>query len=238
MSIGQEATFDALRADLVTANHILAAEKILDAFGHVSVRATTDKFLLARSMAPALVTAQDILSFDFEAVETEGDVRPSYLERFIHAAIYRARPDVHAIVHSHSWVTIPFGIARREKLRPVYHMSSFLGAGAPVFDIRTAGGDATDMLIRNLPLGDALAQTLGNESVVLMRGHGVTIVGANLRQAVFRAIYTEVSARIQTAAMGMGEVTYLNAAEAEAATIANNTQVDRAWDLWRRNLSH
>jgi ribulose-5-phosphate 4-epimerase/fuculose-1-phosphate aldolase len=227
----------ALRLELVVANHILAAEGVVDGFGHVSIREQPGYFLLARSMAPSLVTLNDILTFDLDGAVCGGDTRAPYLERFIHAAIYRARPDVCAIVHSHSPAALPFAAVKTEKLRPIYHMSSFLGAGAPVFEIRDAGGDATDMLIRNQPLGEALARSLGGEAVVLMRGHGSTIVGATLRQAVFRAIYTEINARVQTAAMGMGEVTYLNPAEAAAATAANDGQINRAWDLWHRKVA-
>ncbi len=219
--------------DLVTANHILAREGVVDGFGHVSARSGPQHFILARSMAPLLVTSDDILTFDLQSAECASDARPPYLERFIHAAIYQARPDVHAIVHSHSATTIPFGTVKGAMLRPIYHMAGFLALGAPVFEIRDVGGQATDMLIRNRPYAEALAETLGSSAVVLMRGHGVTVVGATLRQAVFRAIYTELNARIQLLAMGIGKVEYLNAAEAAAATSVNDSQVGRAWDLWR-----
>ncbi len=226
-----------LRSDLVTANHILAREGVVDGFGHVSTRDGSGRFLLARGMAPLLVTAEDIQTFDLEGAVCGGDARTPYLERFIHAGIYRARPDVHAVVHSHSPAIIPFATVKDVSLQPVYHMSAFLGLGAPVFEIRDVGGPATDMLIRNRQLGEALAQKLGESAVVLMRGHGATVVGSTLRQAVFRAIYTEVNARVQTVAMGIGEATYLNSAEAEASTRVNDSQVDRAWDLWRLKVA-
>lgn len=223
----------ALREDLVTANHILAREGVVDGFGHVSARAGPGHFILARSMAPLLVTSNDILAFDLGSAECTGDTRTPYLERFIHAEIYRARSDVHAVVHSHSPATIPFGAVKGARLQPIYHMSAFLGSGTPVFEIRMLGGHATDMLIRNRPLGEALAHSLGDSAVVLMRGHGVTVVGSTLRQAVFRAVYTELNARVQMLAMGIGEVEYLNATEAAAATTANDSQIARAWDLWQ-----
>ena len=223
----------ALRDDLVIANHILAREGIVDGFGHVSARAGLENFILARSMAPLLVTSEDILTFDLQSAECEGDPRAPYLERFIHGAIYHARPDVQAIVHSHSATTIPFGTVKGAKLQPIYHMAGFLGMGTPVFEIRDAGGPATDMLIRNRPFGEALARELAGSALVLMRGHGVTVVGASLRQAVFRAVYTEINARVQLLAMGIGEAEYLNAAEAAAASSANDGQIERAWNLWR-----
>jgi ribulose-5-phosphate 4-epimerase/fuculose-1-phosphate aldolase len=223
----------ALREDLVDANHILAHEGVVDGFGHVSARVGPGHFILARSMAPLLVSSADILTFDLASTECGGDTRTLYLERFIHSEIYRARSDVQAIVHSHSPATIPFGAVKGVTLQPIYHMSAFLGQGTPVFEIRNVGGCSTDMLIRNRQLGEALAQDLSDSAVVLMRGHGVTVVGTSLRQAVFRAIYTELNARVQMLAMGIGQVKYLNREEADAATLANDSQIARAWELWR-----
>jgi ribulose-5-phosphate 4-epimerase/fuculose-1-phosphate aldolase len=221
--------------ELVEANHILFDQKIVDGFGHVSARhpERADRFLLARSMAPGLVRADDIVTFDLEGAPATNDARPSYLERFIHSEIYRARPDVGAVVHSHSPGLIPFGVARRVRLRPVCHMCGFLGRGAPVFEIRDAAGDGSDLLVRNPELGAALARSLGDAAAVLMRGHGVTVVGETLRQAVFRAVYTELGAQLQTEALRLGPVAYLSVAEARAAAKTNDSQIDRAWSLWR-----
>lgn len=226
----------ALIDDLVAANRILFQQGVVDGFGHVSVRhpARSDAFLLARSMAPALVTAGDIMAFDFDAVPFDGDDRPAYLERFIHSEIYRTRPDVMAVVHSHSPNVIPFGIVKTVKLQPVCHMSGFIGAAAPVFEIRETAGDASDMLVRDRTLGAALAASLGSSSVVLMRGHGSTVVGTGIRQVVFRAIYTEVNARLQSEAMRLGTPTVLTPAEAENSARTNDGAMHRAWDLWRR----
>jgi len=226
----------ALVADLVTANRILYNEGIVDGFGHISVRhdKQPSHFLLARSMAPGLVTAADIMEFDRdgEAVEPQG--RTPYLERFIQSEIYKTRPDVQSVVHSHSPSVIPFGVVAR-RLQPIYHMSSFLGSGVPVFEIRDTGGPATDMLIRNPALGAALARALGLSSVALLRGHGNIVVGGSIREAVFRAVYTEVNARLATEALrlGDGQVSFLNEAEAAAATATNQAQIGRAWDLWK-----
>ncbi len=223
--------------DLVAANRILSDQNVVDGFGHVSVRHQTDpgRFLLARSMAPGLVTSEDLLEFDLggDALEPRG--RTLYVERFIHSEIYRAYPDINAVVHSHSPSIIPFG-ATTVPLRPIYHMSSFLGAGVPIFEIREAGGPATDMLIRDPELGAAVARTLGRSAVVLMRGHGNVVVGDSLQQVVFRAIYTEINAKLQAEALrlGGGEVAFLNAEEAAKATATNNLVLNRPWELWKQ----
>jgi ribulose-5-phosphate 4-epimerase/fuculose-1-phosphate aldolase len=221
--------------ELVEANHILFDQKIVDGFGHVSARCPerADRFLLARSMAPALVQADDIMTFDLDGAPATADARPSYLERFIHSEIYRARRDVGAVVHSHSPAVIPFGVARRVRLRPICHMCGFLGRGAPVFEIRDAAGDGSDLLVRDPALGAALARSLDDAAAVLMRGHGATVVGETLRQAVFRAVYTELDARLQAEALRLGPVAYMSAAEARAAAKTNDSQIDRAWSLWR-----
>ena len=223
--------------ELVWANRILVNENVLDGFGHVSVRdpLQADRFLIARSMAPALVTAADVLGCDLDGLVHDAQGRRSYMERFIHSEIYRARPDVQAVVHSHSPALIPFGVTGA-RLRPICHMSSFLGSLTPVFEIRTSAGDNTDMLVRNAALGRALAERLGPHQVALMRGHGGIAVGASLPQAVFRAVYTESNARLQAQAMAIGEITFLTPGEAEAATETNNGQLERPWQLWKQRL--
>jgi HCOMODA/2-hydroxy-3-carboxy-muconic semialdehyde decarboxylase len=228
-------TATALIEELVAANHILYRQGVVDGFGHVSVRdeRRPDRFLLARSMAPALVTEDDILGFDLDGNALGGDKRAPYLERFIHCEICRLRADVQAVVHSHSPCVVPFGVVSGAPLRPICHMSGFLHPAAPIFEIRDSAGPASDMLIRNRALGAALARSLGKHAVVLMRGHGSTVVGTNLRQAVFRAVYTEVNARLQTEALRLGVVTFLNAEEAANASAMNDAVLNRAWDLWR-----
>lgn len=223
-------------ADLVAANHILFTHRIVDAFGHASIRIAPDRFLLARNMAPGLVTAEDILTFDLDGEALDAAGRSVYLERFIHGEIYRARPDVQAVVHSHAATVIPFGVSQMP-LRPIFHMAGFLRGPAPIFEIRDHAGDATDLLIRNRELGVALAGSLGRNAVVLMRGHGATIVGDSLPQAVYRAIYTAVNAGLQSEALRLGEVTFLTEGEADAAAASNNGQLTRAWDLWKRQAA-
>ena len=225
--------------DVVAANHILAELAIVDGYGHVSVRDPSDptKFLLARSQAPELVTSADVLVHELDG--NVANLPPGvklYLERFIHAAIYRARPDVTAIVHDHAPSLIPFGITG-VPLRPVYHMSSFVGGGVPVFDIRKAAGKATDMLVKTPELGRTLAQTLGAHPAALMRGHGVVVVGRDLQQAVFRSVYIELNARLQAQAMALGKnVIYLDADEARQAEEFNNSTLARPWALWLRKV--
>ncbi len=225
-----------LIGDLVAANRILAGQGVLDGFGHVSARYDKDpgRYLLARSMAPALVTAADIMEFDLDSIPLDARGRTAYLERFIHGEIYKANPAVQAVVHSHSPAVIPFGVVG-VALRPIFHLGGFLGVGVPVFEIRDAGGPATDMLIRNAALGAALAKTLGGAPVALLRGHGDVVVGRSVREAVFRAIYTEVNARLESEALrlGQGQVEFLNEEEAKAAAETNSAQIGRPWELWK-----
>ena len=227
-------THATLLAEIATANRILAHHGVVDAFGHVSVRhpEKPDHFLLARNMAPGTVTADDIMVFGPDSEAMNGDERRPYLERYIHGEIYLARPDAISVVHSHSPSMVPFGVVPSVKLRPVFHMSGFLGKGAPVFEIRCCAGDESDLLIRDRALGAALAKSLGEDTTVLMRGHGSTVVGSSLYEAVYRAIYAEVNAKLQATAMQLGDVIYLTEGEAQAAMTTNRGQLTRAWNLW------
>jgi len=220
--------------DLVSANHILFKEGVVDGFGHVSMRDERDpeRFLLSKSIAPATVTARDVMEFGLDGEPLNPRGRRPYLERYIHSEIYRARPDVQAVVHSHSPALIPFGITGTS-LRPVFHMSGFLGSATPIFEIREAGGPATDMLIRDRKLGAALARALGAAPFALMRGHGSVAVGTTLKQVVYRAIYAEVNARLQSEALRLGTITFLNEQEAANASRTNDSVIDRPWALWK-----
>ena len=220
--------------DLVAANRILAMRGVLDAYGHVSVRSDRDpsRYLMSRSLAPQLVTAGDIQEYGPDHAPI-GDDRKPYLERFIHGEVYKARPDVMAVVHSHSESSIPFGISR-SALKPVYHMASFLWSGVPVFDIRRVRDD-NDLLVRDVYLGEALARSLGGSSCVLMRGHGMTVVGDSIPEVVFRAIYTEMNAKLQLQAQALeGPLTFLNEVEGKGATAANHGTLERPWALWKK----
>lgn len=224
-------------SNLVLANHILVNEGVLDGFGHISVRDPSDpkRFFIARSMAPALVTEADLVTcnLDGEVIAPVG--AKTYVERFIHSEIYKARPDVHSVVHSHSPAVIPFGVTGA-RLRPICHMSGFLGATVPVYEIRRDAGETSDLLIRNQALGRALADSLGSATVALMRGHGSVTVGVSIQQAVFRAIYTENSARLQLEASRLGEINFLTDGEAQATSDMNDQHLDRPWQMWVRRV--
>jgi HCOMODA/2-hydroxy-3-carboxy-muconic semialdehyde decarboxylase len=222
-----------LLMDLVAANRILAMEGVLDGYGHVSVRSDKhpEHYYMSRSVAPQLVKVADIMEHGPDS-EPLGDDRRPYLERFLHGEIYRQRPDVMAIVHSHSDAVIPFGITR-SAMKPVYHMASFLYTGVPVFEIRKTRKE-NDLLIRDTELGQELARTLGKCSCVLMRGHGMTVVGDSLPEVVFRAVYTQANARLQAAAGRLqGPIEFLSEEEGRRATLTNRGTVERPWELWK-----
>ncbi len=226
-----------LLEELVIGNRIIFDQGVVDAFGHLSVRHDKDptKYLMSRHLAPGLVTAGDIVTFDLDSNPIVDIGQRYYSERYIHGEIYKARPDVVAIIHCHAPSLIPFG-ATKVKLRPIYHMSGFLGAGVPVFEIRAAGG-MTDMLIRSPHLGRALAGTLSDKPMVLMRGHGATMVGASIKQVVYRAIYAATNAGLQMDALRLGEVMFLDDEEAAKAAASNDRSLDRSWALWQRQSS-
>ena len=224
--------------DLVIANRILAQEGVLDAFGHVTARhnRNPNRFFMSRSLAPALITADDLIEYDLDGNAVNARGRGEYSERFIHAEIYRARPDVNAVAHSHAASVIPFGVST-VPLRPVYHLAGFITEGIPIFDIRKAAG-MTDMLVKNSTLGRALAQALGKQPAVLMRGHGMAVAGPAIPFAVGRSIYMDLNARIQMQAMGLGgQVTYLDPEEArKVVESGENRSYERAWELWKQKV--
>jgi ribulose-5-phosphate 4-epimerase/fuculose-1-phosphate aldolase len=225
--------------DLAAASRILAAQNVVDGFGHVSMRHpdASDRYLMARSIAPALVTPADLIEYDLDSNACDANGRSSFIERFIHGEIYKARPDVMAVVHSHSPSVVPFGLVG-VPLRAMFHNAAFIAAGVPVFDIHARFG-ATDMLIRDGAKGVALVASMGSKDIVLLRAHGSVACGPSLQTAVFRAVYTEVNARIQhwTAALaGGGEIAALNAEEGRLADVINQTAGMRAWDLWRSQV--
>jgi len=221
--------------DLVAANRILADQGVLDGWGHVSVRHPRDpnRYLLSRSRAPELIIAEDIMEFDLDSNPVDARSRPLYTERFIHGEIYKARPDVVAIVHTHAPALIPFGISK-VPLKPVYHRSAFIAAGVPVFEIRERAG-MTDMLIRDQALGRALADALGNHPAALMRGHGAVVVGPSLQRVVGRSIFLPLNAtlQMQAAALG-GPVTFLDPEEARKIEEREGYGLARAWEAWKR----
>jgi len=222
----------ALIDDLVTANHILANEGILDGYGHVSVRdpANPNHYFLSRSLAPGLVTAADIVEYDLDSIPV-GDDRTGYRERFIHGEIYKARPDVMAVVHDHSAAVIPFSVSS-VPLRAVSHMGAFIGEGVPVFEIRDVDG-MTDMLVSSPKRGRALATVLGNHPAALMRGHGAAVIGVSVKEVVGRAIYLDLNAKAQEQAVLLGgSVKYFEPEEARKA--GSQDGFERAWGIWKQ----
>jgi len=224
------------RTLLSDANKVLVAKGVLDAYGHVSMRnpENPQEYLLARNLAPALVKPEDIIIYRLDS-DTQ-DPRTGYLERFIHGEIYAARPDVHAVVHSHSASVIPFSISE-VPLRAVWHMAGFLGTKTAVFEMRNFAGDASDLIIGDRKLGEALSHVLSASAVVLMRGHGSVAVGENVEQAVWRSVFTELNARVQLAAHGLGSYMELTEAEGVATAEMNAGQIRRAWEIWRSEVT-
>jgi HCOMODA/2-hydroxy-3-carboxy-muconic semialdehyde decarboxylase len=227
-------------ADLAAAARILAARGVVDGFGHVSMRHpdAPDRYLMSRALAPARVTPADIVEYDLDSEACEPDAPKGFLERFIHGQVYKARPDVGAVVHSHSPSVIPFGLAKAP-MRACFHNAAFLAGGVPVFDISEKYG-ATDMLVSDNNKGVALAECLADRPVALMRAHGSVACGPTLESAVFRAVYTEVSARVQHWALALAEdgeeLAVLTAEEGALADVPNQTAGLRAWDLWREEI--
>ena len=228
-----------LIADLAAAARILAARGVVDGFGHVSMRhpGAPDRHLMSRALAPALVTPADIVEYDLGSVPCAAEAPKGFLERFIHGEIYRARPDIGAVVHSHSPSVIPFGLTDRP-IRACFHNAAFLARGVPVFDISEKFG-ATDMLVSDGAKGVALAECLHDKDIALMRAHGSVACGPTLQTAVFRAVYTEVNARIQHWALALAEggpLAVLSEDEGRLADQPNQTAGLRAWDLWRAEI--
>ncbi len=226
------------RLEVVQASRILFGTGVVDAFGHVSRRcpARPDRFWMSRSMAPGMVGPDDVLEHDLEGAAVDAPGTRVFLERFIHAEIYRVRSDVGAIAHSHAPAVIPF-TAVDAAVRPIAHTCGFLHGTGGAFDVAGHAGNGTDLLIRTAGLGRALARHLGDRAVVLMRGHGFTAVGAAVPEVVFRAVYTMLNCRLQLDALRLGEPRYLSAAEAAACEASTKGQVDRAWDLWVREFA-
>jgi len=225
--------------DLVTGNHILFDQGVLDGFGHVSVRSVKDPthFFMSQSRAPGLVARDDIMEFDADSKPVDQRGRPMYGERFIHGEILRARQDVNSVVHSHSPAVLPYtvtGVA----LRPMIHTAGFIPDRVPTFEIREVEGDDNGILVHNNLDGAGVAKALGNSPLVLMRGHGMAVTGPSVRHAVYRSIYTQLNAQVQIQAMliGAGKITFLNPKEAANVDATNEgglySERPRQWDLW------
>jgi ribulose-5-phosphate 4-epimerase/fuculose-1-phosphate aldolase len=221
--------------ELVTANRILAREGVVDAFGHVSIRhpERADRYVMSRARAPECIEVDDLMEFTLEGVPVDDAGRKPYSERFIHAGVYEARPEVRSVVHHHSPSVIPFGVTGT-RLRPVLHMGASMGTDVPTWDSRTVFGD-TNLLVTNMAMARDLALALGPRPVALMRGHGAIVAGVSLREVVFNAVYLELNAELQMKAQALGPITFLSECEVEASlrTRASFTY-ERAWERWCR----
>ncbi|MGA2990143.1 MAG: class II aldolase/adducin family protein [Candidatus Korobacteraceae bacterium] len=222
--------------DLVVANHILAYKDVVDGYGNVSVRnpKNPNQYFMARSMAPALVSKSDIMTFDLDNNPVGKDTREAYVERFIHGEIYRARPDVNAIVDCHSSALIPFGVTNIP-LRPLSDMTAFIASGVPVFEIRDfRPAGEKNMLVNNRELGQALARVLGKGAAALMRGHGAVIVGTSLSQVAGRSFYLDINAKLEMETIALGQpVSYLEPGEGMPSS-ANLYRND--WEAWKNEV--
>ena len=224
--------------DLVASNRILSNENVIDAFGHVSSRhpLQPDHFLMSRGRAPALVEAADIMEFDAQGAAIDPAKGHPYLERFIHAAIYAARPDVHAVVHDHSVEILPFSVSDIP-LRPLSHTGGLIGGEVPVWNIADHFGGATNLLVSNLAIGRDLAARLGSGSAVLMRGHGAVTAAKSIRMATFIAVNLNLQARLQADALKLGAPKFLSPDEVKASALnfdpaSPGAAIERIWEYW------
>ena len=225
--------------DIITASHILTNEGILDSFGHISARSVKnpDHFYMPRAMPPALVSRTDIVEVGLDCKPIAPDAPRLNGERYIHCEVYKARSDVQSVIHTHDLAVIPFGLAGIS-LKPVVAQAGFLPLETPLFEVRDANKnkDKRGMLVINADLGDALAAKLGSNPVILMRGHGDTVVGRSVREATVRAIYTHIDAQAQSSALALSpNITAMDAAEL-AFNATENFDADRPWQNYLQRL--
>ena len=233
------AKLDQLIEELVTANRILAREGVVDSFGHVSARHPDNPqhYLLSRSRAPDCIESSDIMEFMLDGTPLDPRGRAPYLERFIHGALYEARPDIMSVVHNHSESVIPFGASVKSRIKPIFHMGASIGHEVPVWDSHDHFGD-TSLLVETMDMGRDLAKALGKNPTTLMRGHGATVAGRNIRHSVYISVYLEVNARLQQQAMAMGDVKYLTPGEVDGVVSRTGAYgINRAWENWCRRAN-
>ncbi|MEO5895519.1 MAG: class II aldolase/adducin family protein [Vicinamibacterales bacterium] len=222
-----------LLEELVTANRILAAEGVVDAFGHVSIRHPGDpgRYIMSRARAPERIEIDDLMEFTLDGCAIDAAGRKPYAERHIHGAVYEQRPEIQAVVHNHSPSVVPFSITGA-KLSPVMHMCASMGVDVPIWDTRRKFGD-TNLLVTTMEMGRDLVDTLGGRPVALMRGHGCVVAGRSLREVVFISIYLELNANLQIKASALGEITFLTEGEVEAILSTRSSfTFERAWEYW------
>jgi HCOMODA/2-hydroxy-3-carboxy-muconic semialdehyde decarboxylase len=235
MDARDEGLVAAAITELVIANRILAREEVIDDFGHVSRRHPLDpnRYFLSRSRSPANVTRDDIMEFTLDGEALGGDTRSPYRERVIHGEIYRARPDVQAVSHHHARAVLPFTLDPGLPLKPVFHMGSVIGERIDIWDSQPEFGD-TNMLVETRAQGESLARVLGQNRVVLMRGHGASCAMASLKQLCMVSIYLKENAELLLQAMAVTQPPFLSAGEIRltSETLLSDLCVARAWDYW------
>ena len=226
---------DTLLEELVTANRILAREEVVDSFGHVSARHPDrpDRFFLSRARAPDCIEREDLMEFGLDGEPVDPRGRKTYLERYIHAAVYELKPDVQAVVHNHSPSVIPFGVTGT-KIRPLLHTCACMGHEVPIWDSGDKFGD-TNMLVSNIEMGRDLERRVGVGRTALLRGHGSVVTARDLREVVYVSVYLELNARLQMQAMAMGKIKFLSPGEVDKILEFTGPQAfDRAWENWCR----
>jgi len=229
---------DQAKEEVALGNRILANEGVLDAFGHVSVRHPDNpgRYLLARSRAPELVEPSDVLEYDLESNPVKATNQRLYSERVIHGEIYKMRPDVRAVVHHHAPAMMPFCISGTP-LVPVFHLGATCGETVPFWDQHDEFGE-TNLLVVKPEEGRSLARALGRHSLVLMNRHGATVVGSNVQELVFRAVYSCRNAEFQYQAQMLGKFVPLHRGEIERAASLNSQPnvTSRTWEYWAMRL--
>jgi ribulose-5-phosphate 4-epimerase/fuculose-1-phosphate aldolase len=226
--------------ELVLANHVLALENVLDAYGHVSVRNPDNpaSFLMSRSRSPEIVEPDDILVHDLAGNVDGMAAKELYRERFIHGSIYEARPDVHAVIHSHADDVLPFSISKIP-LQAVFHGASSIGAKpVPVWDIRTDFGD-TNLLVESADQGRSLTRSLADRTMVLMRGHGFAAAGRSLIFLLKMVVALPRNARVQLDTLHAGaEIVPLSEGEVALRDLTDLSlpAAQRQWEYWCRKL--
>lgn len=232
------AKLDAVLDELVTANHILAREGVVDSFGHVSIRhpENPDVYIMSRARAPECIETADLMEFILDGEPLDPRGRDPYAERFIHGAVYEKQPEVRAVVHNHSPSVIPFGVTGTS-LRPIMHMCASMGSNVPIWDSRTHFGDTT-LLVTSMDMGRDLAASLGDKRAALMRGHGCVVTGKSLRDVVFSSVYLELNADLQLKAGHLGEINFLSDGEVDAIVKRRGSYTyERAWERWCRRAA-
>jgi len=218
-----------LKQDIVSACRIVSQQKLVEGFGHISARiAGTDHFLITPRIGLALVKKTELLTMNLAGAVIDG-AQPAPFEAWLHAAIMKAKPRVNAIARIHARGANIFSVADR-KLEPVHNHGSFFAGGVPVF--------SKPDLISNQTLGTEVADALGDQPAILLRGNGQVTVGRTIPEAVMMAIYLEEAAQILYGALQIGTPIPLTLTENQQRQTEALPPVDleRAWRFFKRQV--